>query len=304
MENREQHHKEIISTRVGGFGGSDAAMFLRINEILTSKKISSIKELPRYICERLAVAKGLQDVREIPQTEAMKKGHDFEDEFAQSDFARGFEREKRLDYDFFTNRGNFNIFAHVDFYNNATNSIYELKCTSEDVNTAISKYIPQLSWEWMCSGYNANIYIVHKNSTSSEVDIVKIDRDDMTSCISKIIPAILWVNDVWDNIERVSDDVMVMDEEQLAITATFANYMRQIKTLEDECKKARARILDMMQANCATKIEGDGFTIQYIAPTVRKTFDVKALQKAYPDIDLTGFYKVGEVSASIKITLN
>ena len=67
-----QHQSEIERTRVGGFGGSDAKMFYKIG-------LKGLSALSNSDKKRIRVAKGIDEYKPIFQTEAMRKGHEFEE---------------------------------------------------------------------------------------------------------------------------------------------------------------------------------------------------------------------------------
>ena len=75
MEELKNHQQEIEATRVGGFGGSDAAMFLRI------AKKGGVDGLSNTDLYRIAVAMGIKPYVPVPVTEAMQNGHTFDDSY-------------------------------------------------------------------------------------------------------------------------------------------------------------------------------------------------------------------------------
>ena len=83
------HKQNIESTRVGGFGGSDAAMFYRIG-------LKGLSALTNSDKKRIRVAKGMDEYKSIPVNEAMRRGHDFEDWYAENVAMVSLEREKKL----------------------------------------------------------------------------------------------------------------------------------------------------------------------------------------------------------------
>lgn len=119
------HQKKIEQSRVGGFGGSDAKMFYKIG-------LNGLSALSNTDKLRIRVAKGIDEYKPIMQTEAMQKGHDFEDWWADwfGGAFRGFTREHRVEPDVKMAR-NFNVFAHADFYSIEDRRAIELKCVSE-----------------------------------------------------------------------------------------------------------------------------------------------------------------------------
>ena len=73
---QQQHQMEIETSRVGGFGGSDAALFLRI------AKKGGVEGLSNTDLYRIAVAMGIKPYVPVSPTEAMQNGHIFEDSYA------------------------------------------------------------------------------------------------------------------------------------------------------------------------------------------------------------------------------
>ena len=96
------HKNEIEVTRVGGFGGSDAAMFYRVG-------LKGLSALTNSDKKRIRVAKGIDEYKPIHVNEAMQRGHDFEDWYAKQSFAPVAQREAKLQADLALN---FDIFAH------------------------------------------------------------------------------------------------------------------------------------------------------------------------------------------------
>ena len=76
VSKKELHQQEIEQSRVGGFGGSDAKMFYKIG-------LNGLSALSNTDKMRIRVAKGIDEYKPVMQTEAMQKGHDFEDWFAE-----------------------------------------------------------------------------------------------------------------------------------------------------------------------------------------------------------------------------
>jgi len=63
----------------------------------------------------------------------------------------------------------------------------------------------------------------------------------------------------------------------------------EAKALEDE---AKGEIQKIMEAIGAVAAEGAGARIYWVPQAGRRTFDIKAFQKAHPDINLEPYYKV------------
>src|SRR5690554_2062419 len=132
--------QEIIATRKGGFGGSDAKMFYKVGQ----KGIEALSDTDK---RRIAVALGQVEYIETPTTEAMEAGNEFEKWLAENIYPGGqsnfmIEPEKPLST-------NFKIFAHADFYYSWTKTVLEAKYTSSDARQTKRDYMAQLQWYYM-----------------------------------------------------------------------------------------------------------------------------------------------------------
>lgn len=81
----------------------------------------------------------------------------------------------------------------------------------------------------------------------------------------------------------------------------ITDLMVRMKEAEAKIAEMKESLLKAMEANGIKKIENDRIIVSYIAPTTRKTFDKKALQKDHPDIDLEQYNKVSSVKSSVRI---
>ena len=81
--------------------------------------------------------------------------------------------------------------------------------------------------------------------------------------------------------------------------AKFEKTIKALKEKEDELKQA---ILQEMENKNILKVETDDFTISYIAPTDRETFDSKEFRKINPDL-YDEYVVMTPVKSSIRIKL-
>ena len=172
-QSREIRKKEIIDSRKGGFGGSDADIFARVG-------LNGLSALTDTDKKRIAVALGQIEYVPIQPTKAMERGDDFEDFIAQflikyqaSGCKRGAVIEKKL-------ARNFRTFAHADFYFEEFNSVIETKCTSGTLEEVIERYMPQLQWYYLLGVYEVYLW---KGDQKKEFDIetiedVEIERNE------------------------------------------------------------------------------------------------------------------------------
>ena len=102
------HKAEIIQSRLGGFGGSDARMFLKVGR----KGIESLSETDK---KRLAVMMGQIPYQETFTTKHMMAGNEFEAWLFENKFTKehNYKSNERIYSD--KKYNNFIIFAHPDF---------------------------------------------------------------------------------------------------------------------------------------------------------------------------------------------
>src|SRR5690554_5267016 len=124
MTEQNSSKQEIIATRKGGFGGSDAKMFYKVGQ----KGIEALSDTDK---RRIAVALGQIEHIETPTTEAMEAGNEFEKWLAENIYT-GFKNNFRIEPEK-PMSVNFKIFAHADFYYSTLGRVIEAKYTSSDV---------------------------------------------------------------------------------------------------------------------------------------------------------------------------
>ena len=85
----------------------------------------------------------------------------------------------------------------------------------------------------------------------------------------------------------------------------YRDIENEIKRLTAERDEFRKRFMGLMKENGIKSVELEGFRATYVEPTERRTFDVKKLTAAHPELEaeINDFYKTSQVSESIKITI-
>lgn len=83
----------------------------------------------------------------------------------------------------------------------------------------------------------------------------------------------------------------------------IAEFERQIKVIKEQEETLKETIKNEMEAKGILKVEADGITITYIAPTQRETFDTKAFKKDNPEM-YDDYVKFSPVKSSIRIKVD
>ena len=184
METRMTHQEEIQATRVGGFGGSDAALFLRI------AKKGGVEGLSNTDLYRIAVAMGTKHYVPVHVTEAMQNGHIFEDSYERilkDSGITSYEREVKLVAK--CKPKNFKIFAHADFIiNGKTHNpakkfviVHECKFIQDEEKTAddvAETYKAQLQWYYMLGVEYVDLIRGYGNPEYPSTQDLIIDEDE------------------------------------------------------------------------------------------------------------------------------
>lgn len=295
MDNNTHTH-EIYRSRVGGFGSSDADMFYKI----ATKGIDSLSQTDR---RRIAVAKGIIPYTPIPQTPAMKAGHDFEDWLFTGNY-KCMEREVLL-----LNKivEHFDTFSHVDFYDIGTGYVTEAKYSQKSISDVKSKYYAQFQWHYLMGA--KIVSLIHGQGhieplMPTAIHEVYIERDD--AFIEILKEGIYILDRNWDNLdltlrdEITPADLLPYDKEGVELMTA---HLAEIKRLKAEIADYEQRLLLLFEDNGIKSLKSDNYTISYVGPSVRRTFDKEALKNAHPEIDLSQFEKESKVKSSLKITL-
>ena len=292
-----KHQQEIEQSRIGGFGGSDAKMFYKVG----LKGLSALSETDK---KRIAVAKGLQPYKPIAKTDAMQKGHDFEDWFAKQAFCPIAQREVKISKPL---ARNFETFSHLDFYANdgISSEYWELKCV-EKVDTAIKDHKAQLQWAHILG--IRNVWLIVCDSSKSFDDgtqfPIGIQRDQ--KYIDTMLHGIKLIDEAWESFAD-SDESEVNENSLPAFdrkdVAMMTSCLQDIKKLERMAEDLKDRIKNMMEQGGIKSIKSDSYTIVYQPESEAVTFDKAKLFKTHPELREEDFQKVSKKKSFIKITL-
>lgn len=307
--NAQEHAKEIINSRKGGFGSSDASLFYRI------AKRGGVSNLSRTDNHRIAVALGLIPSVEGFVTEAMQRGHRFEDYFEKTLDKDIFEREKFLTWSeenyYFPK--NFRLFAHADFYDTITHRVVECKCSHFDTEKVITDYYAQLQWYYLC-GNVETVTLAHcqpyngGNPFEDEfrginAEYIEYDSAYAETLINGVQLLDEAISEGWK--PSVSDTATTeelpewMQDTLAALKKTQSN----LKALEEYEAKMKAEVLTYMQENGLASLLDDDVTVSLIGATETKSFDSAAFFKAHPELkaEKENFQKVSQRKAYVTI---
>ena len=290
------HNEEIRATRVGGFGGSDAAMVLAI-----AKAIESGEKLTTTQRHRLNQLKGLEEVPQFSNADT-EAGHRFEEEVKAAMPGNDWTREQVI-YD---EKGdlyeNFKVFAHADFYLTNTASVKECKWTRTlNLDGLRERYQPQLQWYYMLGANAVSLCYCIVNAESGEEDrgCVDVPRDD--EMIDDLRAALRLIDSRFGDIDTEItelDDTDIPDNIRQEIFI-MRELSQKIKGLEEARDQHRASVQEWMESKKAVKAAGWWGSVTYTAASERKDFDKKAFGKDHPDLLAAYSSKVTKKAAFI-----
>ena len=300
---------EIETTRVGGFGGSDAALFLRI------AKKGGVEGLSNTDLYRIAVAMGIKPYVPVPVTEAMQNGHIFEDSYEKmlKDSGINFDREVKLLAK--KQPKNFKIFAHADFafYTYEGNSadyfdaVHECKFIADEEKSAddvAETYKAQLQWYYMLGVENVNLIRGYGDPNHPSTQDLIIDEDEDIIDALKLGIQILdeaiesgWVPEIEE------EYAAAMSEKMQNIIADYERLKFQKSAIEQKLEKLQKQIVEYMTIGNVAKINGTLGTISRTADSVVESFDGEKFKKENAKL-YKQYLKMSTRKGSIRYTIN
>lgn len=291
----DNNKNEIITSRLGGFGGSDAAMFYRIGK-------NGIEGLTDDDKKRIAVALGLIDYEPIATTRAMEAGNNFEEYLAKHKFA-ALEHNPLLTSSI--KPRNFKIFAHADFVERRSDGsfmVIEAKYTKASLIDTKQTYMPQLQWYYMLGASEVSIAKGTQGFPFSRVSVSPVYKNQ--NYIELLLSGIDEVDKYCDSFAYTPPQEwgveMLMPAERKAISV-LAEKIHEVKRLENEMEAFKDKILALMLKNDVKKIELDGITLTAIDESTRSTFDKKKLLQDHPEINEEAYTHTSIAKAHLKI---
>ena len=266
MKELENHQQEIETSRVGGFGGSDAAMFLRI------AKKGGVEELSNTDRYRIAVAMGIKPYVPVSPTEAMNNGHIFEDSYASilKDSIWTVDREVKLVAE--CQPANFRIFAHADFVINGKSAVkkflivHECKFIQDEektVDVVAETYKAQLQWYYMLGVVEyVDLIRGYGDPEHPSTQSLIIDKDESIIDALKLGIRLLdeAISDGW--VPEIEEEyAAAMSEKMQNIIADYERLKFQKSTIDERLEDLQKQIVEYMTISNVAKINGTLGTI-------------------------------------------
>ena len=308
MEEIKTHQQEIENTRVGGFGGSDAAMFLRI------AKKGGVEGLSNTDLYRIAVAMGIKPYVPVPPTEAMNNGHIFEDSYARMLKDSGYtdyQREVKLVAE--CQPENFKIFAHADFLLNGKTAVkkfvivHECKFIQDEEKSAddvAETYKAQLQWYYMLGVEYVDLIRGYGNPEYPSTQDLVIDRDE--EIIEQLLQGIRLldeaISDGW--VPEIEEEyAAAMSEKMQNIIADYERLKFEKNAIDEKLDELQAQIVEYMTIGNVAKINATLGTISRTADSVVESFDSTKFKKENAEL-YNQYLKKSTRKGSLRYTMN
>ena len=314
MEEIKTHQQEIENTRVGGFGGSDAALFLRI------AKKGSVEGLSNTDLYRIAVAMGIKPYVPVPPTEAMNNGHIFEDSYARmlkDSGNKNFDREVKI-MPHKLQMKNFVIFAHADFvfhthegryYNSADyfDAVHECKFIADEEKTTddvAETYKAQLQWYYMLGVEYVNLIRGYGDPMQPNIQRIAIEED--RTIIEQLLQGIQLLDDAIESgwVPEIEEEyACTMSEKMQNIIADYERLKFEKSAIDEKLEELQKQIVEYMTIGNVAKINCTLGTISRTSDSVVESFDSKKFEKENPDV-YKQYIKKSTRKGSIRYTIN
>lgn len=304
MQNAQDHAQEIKQTRVGGLGGSDAAILMKIGE-------RGLSALTTTDNKRIAIMLGLCEQTDWGGNAYTNAGHMFED-YAENvlPFNANYKREEFIERKLALN---FKTFAHADFTErndeNGLERLTVVECKFVQGTTAntIIKYYAQLQWYYLLGADAVVLY--HGTGTVDpfevlECEMVQVERDE--TAIETLIGGIKIldeaIRDGWrpENVEKID-----IEDTPKPIQDAF-NRWQEIKAKKTELeileKDASAEIKEYLEDFGFTGIVAKGdvrHQVIYKRGGTNFSFDSAKFLAEHPEFDRPEYYKKSTTKSSV-----
>lgn len=306
-----EHKEEIVATRVGGLGSSDAKMVARIG------RNGCISDSDK---KRIAIMLGLEEHSNFTN-EAMEYGNYIEDKIFLNRKLRWFEAVSNPLYKdaYLSSKLGFDVINHIDIeYINKNHSKLvwcEVKATKLSFEDTLKEYKEQLDWHYMLGNVKAmelkldfELKLIHYQvgEEYGEFDSANITTQNVDCALNaEILEGLTIISKEIKNFEytakeefRLSDLPAKWQQEAQLIQQELV----RIKEAEEKVESFKERLAQIMKANNVKSIKNEFFNITYVDDSVSTSFDSKKLKE--DDIDTYNKYlKTTTRKGFVKLTI-
>lgn len=291
------HKAEIIQTRKGCLGSSDAKMLAQIN---------SLNAVPQSAYKRLAICKGLVETDNVTNN-AMEFGNFIEHEIFEH-LAKNDERyksnpcwvSKRY------SRKNVKCIDHIDIMlaDEEKKILYawEVKTSRYPIDVVRQDYKAQLfhhslmareQAKMLGKEWKSKLYLVHYDASGIDLDMpfvfdpnrMEIREVKFINPVFNLENAMDIVDDYLEHLDFYSENDIIpsslLPEKVQEQFMHIADVMREIKNREEQVDEFKNKLYEFMVKKGIKSVSGDGYAFTIVAPTQSISFDAKAYMADY-----------------------
>lgn len=287
------YKEDIVATRKGGFGSSDAKIIL---------KLSEGGELNATDRKRIAEMLGLKEHEDVT-TWAMQRGNEYEQYafkamqlvYPQA-VSNPFYKSEEL-----SNTFGFNIFNHIDMEVETEEELiwYEMKTSVKETADLLHEYNPQLAWHWMLLsekaaslGKKPKLLLLHYPFPQENFDIEHLRSVEIPSISNPFMKGFDRMRDILKDFtyQESSDPMDLIPSEMAEGLRILDEKLNQLKELEAYVDGERKALLANMEKYCVpqgiTSLDTGTHKVVYVSQRVKKTesLDVEKIRSHYPEI--------------------
>lgn len=286
------YKEDIVATRKGGFGSSDAAIIL---------KLSEGEELNKTDRMRIAEMLGLREHKEFHSWK-IDRGNEYEQYAFQAmqmvypnavsnPYYNSEEKSKKY---------GFNIFNHIDMEVESEKDLiwFEMKTSSIEVADVIHKYSPQLAWHWMLLDEKAKalgkkpklMLLFHPMYADFDINLLqKISIERIPNNFDAGFERMqeLLKDFTWDESKEVLED---MPDELVFLISEFLDKREKAQKTKKAMDDAQKDLMEAMEKYCLPKeinsIPIGDKKITYISGSTRfeESIQYHRLKEELPDV--------------------
>lgn len=295
------HAEEIKTSRVGGLGGSDAAMVLKIGR-------NGMCVLSNTDIKRLRVMLGIDEPCNFGGNAATEAGHAFEDYIAERlkmVYPQGYIREaKMIGEDF----GAFKTFAHADFLT-ASRKVIECKFVQNTTQEVLGKYYAQLQWYYYLGADCVTLcHGVGKVEPFEVVDYTFLDVPRDESAIEAIRNGLRLILEYCKNEQAGSAPVEVdMQAKHRKLVRKYLTRKHKVDAMTAEMEQIKTELQAEMEAGNIAKMSGaidskSTAVLTFRKGSTRRTLDTTKALARYPELNEQGdLWKTTTAKSSLTI---
>ena len=297
------HAEEIKTSRVGGLGGSDAAMVLKIGRNGTCA-------LSNTDIKRLCVMLGIEEPCNFGGNAATEAGHAFEDYIAERlslIYPLGYTREAKMIGEEYRH---FKTFAHADFLT-ASRKVIECKFVQDTTQNVLAKYYAQLQWYYYLGADCVTLCHGVGNVEPFEVidyTFLDVPRDEQAI---EAIKLGLEMIDTWcvDEDTPQAPAEIDMKAKQRKLVRKYFTRKRKVDVMTAEMEQIKAELQAEMEAGNIAKVSGaldseNTAVLTFRKGSTRRTLDTTKALARYPELNEQGdLWKTTTAKSSLTIQI-